>query len=161
MNHKSDFNDAYIMMVMQTFLNKEPCFNRVYKLTSTNLWYDLTLCSNKNVCRCVCIDITTNILQQYYFTTYHFWFINWLFIWISKLFLIMVLNYFPTSWISWFWYSLVLSIIHTQSRIVHLWRWPQTSFWTCARKPLKKKSWLRSISYDVVLKHSLVFLKLW
>ena len=159
MNYKSDFNDAYIMMVMQTFLNKEPCFNKLYKLTSTNLRYHLILCSNINVFRC-CIFRYYDIRQDY-FTTYHFWFINWFFIWISKLFLIMVLNYFPTSWISWFWYSLVLSIIHTQSRIVHLWRWPQTSFWTCARKPLKKKSWLRSISYDVVLKHSLVFLKLW
>ena len=58
MNYKSDFNDAYIMMVMQTFLNKEPCFNRLYKLTSTNLWYDLTLCSNINVCRC-CNSLTT------------------------------------------------------------------------------------------------------
>ena len=159
MNYKSDFNDAYIMMVMQTFLNKEPCFNKLYKLTSTNLRYHLILCSNINVFRCGIYGYYD--IQQCHFTTYHFWFINWFFIWISKLFLIMVLNYFPTSWISWFWYSLVLSIIHTQSRIVHLWRWPQTSFWTCARKPLKKKSWLRSISYDVVLKHSLVFLKLW
>ena len=106
-------------------------------------------------------EIDVNILHKYCFTTYQFWFINWIRIWIFKLFLIMVLNYFPTSWISWFWYSLVLSIIHTQSRIVHLWRWPQTSFWTCARKPLRKKSWLRSISYDVVFKHSLVCLKLW
>ena len=107
----------------------------------------MTLFSNINVFRC--------ILQQYWFTTYHPWFINWLLIWISKIFLIMVLNYFPTSWISWFWYSLVLSIIHTQSRIVHLWRWPQTSFWTCARKPLKKNRGSDPFHMTLFLKHIL------
>ena len=52
MNYKSDFNDAYIMMAMQTFLNKEPCFNKLYKLPLIILTYHLTLFSNINVFRC-------------------------------------------------------------------------------------------------------------